>query len=357
MGNGSKLQHSPSSGTRSILVIRLSAMGDVAMTVPVLIALTERYSEIRITVLTKAFLAPIFSQIPNVTVYTADVKGKHKGGFGLWKLYKELKSKKIELVADLHSVLRSTILKQFFRLDKIPFVQIDKGRAEKKALTAENNKIFTPLKSSHERYADVFRNLGFQIDLNKSHVLSRQPLSSQIQEIVGNESIKWIGIAPFAAFAGKMYPVELMERVLSQLNNTEKYKIILFGGGEKELEKLEEWESLFSNVVNSAGKLSFSDELALISNLDTMLAMDSGNAHLAAMYGIPTITLWGVTHPYAGFYPFGQDMENALLADREQFPLIPTSVYGNKFPVGYEHAMETIAPEQIVKKIEAILSK
>ena len=58
--------------------------------------------------------------------------------------------------------------------------------------------------------------------------------------------------------------------------------------------------------------------------------MDSGNGHLAAMYGIPVITVWGVTHPYAGFAPFLQPEENSITADREQFPLIPTSVYGNK---------------------------
>ena len=85
-----------------------------------------------------------------------------------------------------------------------------------------------------------------------------------------------------------------------------------------------------------------------------MVSMDSGNAHLAAMYGIPTITLWGVTHPYAGFYPFGQDPDNALLANREEYPLIPTSVYGNKCPKGYENAIATITPAQILDRIEAL---
>ena len=84
--------------------------------------------------------------------------------------------------------------------------------------------------------------------------------------------------------------------------------------------------------------------------------MDSGNAHISAMYGIPTITLWGVTHPYAGFYPFGQNETNALLADREMYPLIPTSVYGNKFPEGYDQVMETISPEMVLKKIAQTIS-
>ena len=104
------------------------------------------------------------------------------------------------------------------------------------------------------------------------------------------------------------------------------------------------------------GKLSFKQELELISHLDIMIGMDSGNAHLSAMYGVPTITLWGVTHPYAGFYPYGQPMENALLADRTKYPLIPTSVYGKKYPKGYEKAIETISVEMILEKVEQILN-
>ncbi len=110
-----------------------------------------------------------------------------------------------------------------------------------------------------------------------------------------------------------------------------------------------------TNIVNVAGKLSLSEELILISNLDVMVSMDSGNAHLAANYGIPVITLWGVTHPYSGFYPFNQPLENALLSNREKFPLIPTSVYGNKVPKGYENVMESITPEEVIAKINGLL--
>ena len=86
------------------------------------------------------------------------------------------------------------------------------------------------------------------------------------------------------------------------------------------------------------------------------MAMDSGNGHLAANYDIPVITLWGVTHPYAGFVPFGQPMEHQIVSDRKQYPLIPTSIYGNKFPEGYENVMRSIEPNTIVQKVERVLS-
>ena len=332
-------------------------MGDVAMIVPVLSAFTDQYPNVKITVLTRSFFRPMFSQLANVTVYEAEVKGRHKGAFGLWKLYKELAALNIDAVADLHNVLRSKVLKRYFRFGRIPVVQIDKGRAEKKALTASDNKVFRPLKTTHERYADVFAELGFPLDLSKAMPLSKEIRSEKTTNLIGPDAKKWVGIAPFATFEGKMYPLALMEEVIAVLDSSNNYDILLFGGGKTEKDKLQKLETKLNNCVNMVGKLSFPEELALISNLDVMLSMDSGNGHLAAMYGIPVITLWGVTHPYAGFYPFGQDAANALSADREKFPLIPTSVYGNKMPEGYEKAMETILPKDVVKKIEEVIKR
>ena len=341
---------------KHLLVIRLSAMGDVAMTVPVLKSLSDSYPNLKITVLTKEFLKPIFEGLDRVTVHVADVTDTHKGIRGLWKLYKELHSMQLDAVADLHNVLRSNVLKQFFSLGGIPFAQIDKGRKEKKALTAEKNKVFVPLKSTHQRYVDVFNQLGYPFSLPDANFLEKKTLSDKILEIVGSDTRKWLGIAPFAAFSGKMYPLDLMQKVVRKLDNTNKYKIFLFGGGTKEKELLGLWKNECQECINIVGRLSLDEELALISNLDLMLSMDSGNAHLAAMYGIPIITLWGVTHPYTGFYPYGQEPNNALLSDRSIFPLIPTSIYGNKVPKGYEKVMETIDPITIFNKVDQLLN-
>ncbi len=127
--------------------------------------------------------------------------------------------------------------------------------------------------------------------------------------------------------------------------------IFLFGAGAEEISILKSIESNYDSVKNVAGNLMLAEELALISNLDLMVSMDSSNGHLAAMYGIPVVTLWGVTHPYLGFTPFQQDASNQILANRKQYPLIPTSVYGNKFPEGYQNAMGSIPPALIVSKI------
>ena len=165
-----------------ILLIRLSAMGDVAMTVPMISALAEEYPQLQLTVLTKKPFMPIFDGLENVQVKEADVKRRHKGLMGLWRMYKELKPLKFDAVADLHNVLRSRILKKYFALERIPFAQIDKGRKEKKALTRSKNKVFQQLKTTHQRYADVFAELGYPIDLSHAKPLERVQLSAKVLE-------------------------------------------------------------------------------------------------------------------------------------------------------------------------------
>lgn len=334
---------------KHILVIRLSAMGDVAMCIPVLRAFTQQYPDIKITVLTRRFFTPFFRDLPNVTVFPAEVKGKHKGVFGLYKLSKELKKLKIDAIADLHNVLRSHILKFFF-LGK-PCIQIDKGRVEKKALVSGEK--FHQLKTTHQRYADVFHALGYSIDLSNPIFPKKTVLNQKIKTLIGSNSKITIGIAPFAAHEGKMYPLASMKDVIKTLSKD--YKVILFGGGKKEIDILKDFENTFENVVSVAGKLLLEEELDIISNLNIMLSMDSGNAHIAAMLGIKVVTIWGVTHPFAGFAPFNQPKDNMLLANREAFPKIPTSIYGNNYPEDYKDASASIHPKTVISKIRSLI--
>ena len=334
-----------------ILVIRLSAMGDVAMSVPVLRAFVKQNPTVKVTVLSRAFLKPLFTDIKNVDFYVADVNKKHKGILGLYRLSKELKQLNINAVADIHNVLRSKILRLFLSLSQIKNAVIDKGRAEKKALTSIKNKVFKQLKTSHERYADVFRKLGFIVDLSSPDFPNKSNLQNFPITLEKGKSKKWIGIAPFAQYQSKMYPLDLIEDVISKLTTTNKYDIFLFGGGEKEITILTHLEKKYSNTTSVAGKLDLKAELDLITNLDCMVSMDSANSHLAAMQGVKTITLWGITHPYAGFVAFNQPEEYQLVPDLKKYPNIPCSIYGNYVCDGYEDVMRSITPEKVVEKI------
>jgi ADP-heptose:LPS heptosyltransferase len=335
--------------------MRLSAMGDVAMTVPVLRALANQYPELKITVISRPFFKPFFKDIPNLDFFTFDEKERHKGIKGLWRLFQDLKALQIDAFADLHNVLRSKVVRSLLAMSGKKIAFVDKGRAEKKALTRAENKILQPLTTMFERHQLVFESLGFPIDLSQPQFPEKAPIAQPEIAAIVAQSKNRIGIAPFAQYDSKVYPLDLMKEVIDTLAQNQEHTILLFGGGQKEKEQLQNLVGDKKNVVNMAGKIPFQDELDLISRLEVMLSMDSGNGHIAAMLGVPVVTLWGATHPYAGFLPFNQSLDNALVSDRNLFPQLPTSVYGNKKVAGYENAMRTILPEQVVARIESIL--
>lgn len=340
-----------SNSIQHIAVIRLSAMGDVAMAVPVIRAFVSQNPGVKITMVSRPFFKPFFNGIPNVDFFAVDVNGRHKGFAGLLKLYSDLKKLNIDAVADLHNVLRSQIIRNLFALSGKKVAFTDKGRADKKALTRAENKIFKPVKKMVERHVETFKKLGFDVDISNPEFSQKANLSTEILNITGEKSNrKWIGVAPFAQYDSKVYPQDLMQQLIDKLASDPNNKIFLFGGGNKEIEILNTLANGNTNVINIAGKLKLPQELDLISNLDVMISMDSGNSHIAAMLGIKVVTLWGATHPFAGFSPFNQPLENCLVSDREKYPMLPTSVYGNKKVEGYEDAMRTISVDSVIEK-------
>ncbi len=329
-----------------LLVLRFSSMGDVAMTIPSLRCLIKKYPETKITVVSKSTFRPFFKEFKNLDFFEVNFKTKHKGLKGVFRLFKELTELKPTHIADLHSVLRTHVLYVLFKFKLYNIKRVDKSRAERKKLFRKNNKIFKPLTPAQYRYSEVFNRLGFNIDLSNHEFSDPYEITSQDQIAHIDKSKKWIGIAPFASFNGKIYPLDLMQNIVSFLQRD--HQVFLFGNGVYETKKLEIWEKAFQNVFGCYNLKSLEKEIEIISNLDLMISMDSANGHIAANYNVPVITLWGLTHPFAGFAPFLSASENMLVSNREKYPLLPTSAYGKKIPKGYESVMRTIEYKEVI---------
>lgn len=337
-----------------ILVIRLSAMGDVAMCVPVLLAFKKAYPQVEIVTLSRKHTNHILSQITGITVVEARVQDQHSGIYGLWKLAKELRAQHITAIADLHNVLRSKILRFFMK--NLAQASLDKGRGEKAQLVNDPT-FFKQLPHTTARYAAVFKNLGYEVKLDGTDFLPKIPLHATVKELLTSKPVKRIGIAPFAAHAPKSLTVQRASELIWTVSKLPNVEVLLFGGGTQESKDLQELSSLAEHVVSIAGKVTFIAELSALANLDCMIAMDSGNGHLAAMYGVPVITIWGNTHPFAGFAPYGQPQENQITLDKTKFPKIPTSVFGNKEVAGYEIATDSFDQDKVMRRLKAILKE
>ena len=240
------------------------------------------------------------------------------------------------MVADFHNVLRSNILNFFFWLKRLPIHKIDKGRKEKKQLINTKNLNKIQLKKNTERYADVLRKMGFSLTL--SHQLKPQ------------QGIKnGVGFAPFAQHFGKMLPLEKSFELAKEI--AKEKPLFFFGGGKKEVEILSEWEKQIPNSESLAGKLSLKQELEKISQLELMISMDSANMHLASLVGTRCISVWGQTHPYAGFLGYGQSEEDVIQVN--DLSCRPCSVFGNKECYRGDWAcLHSIDIKDILRKME-----
>lgn len=323
-------------------------MGDVALITPAFKALKEQHPNVKIVFLTRPFYLNFFEASDNLILEGIDLSN-YKGFLGLRKLYKEINSKyQIDLVCDLHDVLRSNVLNTFARMSGKKVFKIQKDRSLKKQMI-KTKEVSKPLTHAINRYASVFNQAGFPLTIGKAPFIL--PKASIIAYLESNNLLqketKWIGIAPFAMHETKILGLDKIEELIVRL--LPDYKIFLFGGGKEELKKLAYLASKHE-IYNASSELNFQEEMSLMTKLDYMVTMDSSNMHTASLLGVKTISIWGATHPSLGFAPFGNE---SLIVKDETLSCNPCSVFGNKPCEREDHAcMKLINLNQIIAKIE-----
>ena len=375
-----------------ILLIRFSALGDVAMMAPVLRDYALKHPDYDLTVLSKPFHAPLFDDIaPNVHFLGRDPKRDYNGIRGLYRLYRELHQMHFDMVIDMHDVLRTKILRKFFRVHGYPVRHIDKHRSLRRKITArEGKKQLQRLPTSFENYLEALCNSSDEFRVMSERIKSPLVEGGNSKLITHNSKLS-IGIAPFAAHQGKIYPVERMEKVIEMLiEKSPECRIILFGGGGKEREQMTTWAGKYSNVelastlseelrvksekspadnIQSNGNLNWLSpsgrrakpsslftlhsslyyELQLMKDLDVMLSMDSANMHLASLVGTRVVSIWGATHPWAGFLGWGQSEDDCV--QRHDLKCRPCSIYGNKPCLRGDMECMNIEPSKVVEQL------
>ena len=336
-----------------LLVIRTSSMGDVALTTPAIKGMREQHPEVEIVMLTGQAYKPFFNAIEGLSLFNADLQKRHKGLVGIFRLFLDIrKQSRVDHVIDLHDVLRSKILRSLFRISGVPVTIIDKGRKEKAALL--NGKKKVQLKHTVERYCDVFTKAGFPVTPSKDIwiIPSRKALIKAGEMIRQDVDIN-IGVAPYAKHKLKMWPEDKMISLLEMISEKNKVRFWLFGGKE-DSEKMEEFQKKVPCSVNLIGVLTLDEELALISKLDLMIAMDSSNMHMAALVGTRVISIWGGTDPLAGFGAWMQPDDFSVRIPVSELPCRPCTIYGKGKSKNDFSCMKWLTPEMVFRKFEKL---
>jgi ADP-heptose:LPS heptosyltransferase len=348
------------------IVFRLSSLGDLAILIPVLYPIATENPADRFILITKKHIAGIFINKPaNLTIIPVDTTGKHKNLAGIINLAAgiinqiktitrqnntTLRRTKIQ-VADLHCMLRSTIIDLTTKTLLLLHLKvtdatiiINKGRPEKIKLCTPIDRQLVQLKTTHQRYADVFAALGYT---------PQKPFTSLLPPRKPDKIIR-IGIAPLAKHSGKIWPLNNTDELINKLTRNPNIQIIIFGStNEAELEFANKLVNKYPNVISATGLGNFRQEFEIMNTLRVMITMDSANMHLASLVAVPVVSIWGATHPFAGFYGYRQDPNLAVQVD---LPCRPCSIYGSlKCYTGKHECMTEITVSDVIRKIQKAL--
>jgi ADP-heptose:LPS heptosyltransferase len=341
---------------KKILLFRLSAMGDVILTVPVIRNALELNSNLHITLVTHEFFVPFFFGIPRLRLFSPAFNDRHKGISGLVKLYNDLQDfGPFSIVLDLQDVLQTRVIRAIFRFKGVPVFSINNGRKEKNFIL--KTKKIKQLKHATARYIQTFLKAGIKAEIGSAPYIDYSTKAFQnarnylIGKIPETDYLK-IGLSPFANSPTKIWGLDNFKELISLINQNHKAVFFLFGGGEKEIKLLKQLEQHCENVHLVAGKYTLLEEIAMIRMLDLMIAMDSSNMHLASLSGIKTISIWGGTHPAFGFYPLNQPDEYQIQPPEGSLSCRPCSVSGeNKCIYGMAKCMQLITATEVYQSL------
>lgn len=332
----------------TLLIVRTSAIGDVAMTIPAIYSLARQHEHLRIKILTQPRFIQMFLHRPeNISFISFDYR-RHKGIKGMVRLLCDLDKEEIDAVADFHNVLRSWIIDFYFSIKGIPVSFLKKQRMKRYSILHRQSANQQSAFPFVLRYFDVLKKLGLSV------VPDFVSLIPNFQTAIHKEE-KWIGIAPFARYSNKMYPTELMEELIKKLNNSSTFRIFLFGFGEKEFALMETWEKRYEHVFLACRDNGLEKEIDRMAQMDTMITMDSANMHIASLVAVPVISIWGSTTPQCGFLGWGQSPKRAICSHVDCQPC--TTSGSNVCQSGDLKCMYQIRPETILQQIKEVLNE
>ena len=317
------------------------------MTVPVVSVLKSTHSEIKITLLTTKFFSTLYNQIPGIDFLYFEPK--HKTLRGLFNLSRKINKINPDFIIDLHDVLRTKILRLFLINKFSNTVVVNKGRKEKKLLIRGIKS--EPIKSMHRRYAETFEALNIKINIDDFSYYKKIKITNHNYAFSSDD--KLIGIAPFARHQCKEYS---MNNIINFINSLDKsWQILIFGATGNEEQKIIKLCDNNSNRHVISSNYNLEQQMAIMSNLDVMISMDSANGHIASLFGTDVITIWGATHPNSGYGPLNQPKENSIVPDLNKFPDLPVTIYGSNCPSNYVEAINTIKCERILERLNKII--
>jgi heptosyltransferase-2 len=329
-------------GLAHVLIIRLSSLGDILLTTPVLRLLRQHCPAARIDFLTKATYKDLLCSNPCVDrVLLFDPRQ------GLRQTLHTLRQTRYDVVVDLHRTLRSRLLcRGLLAQRKLTYAKRTVRRALLVHLGWNTLRAMTPVP---ELYAAPLRYLGMMAPLPplEMHLTpaSREAIRTYVRQALPHSVERpLLAIAPGARWPTKRWPIERFAAVAQELAQAQRAAVVVLGGVEDVSLAQDLCQRLRVPVLDSTGKLSLMHTAALLQQCRLLLSNDSGLMHMATALRVPVVAIFGPTVQEFGFYPFkacAQVISAAL-------PCRPCSTKGSaRCPRGHHQCMQQVTVAQV----------
>jgi len=307
--------------TLKILVVRFSSIGDIVLTTPV-VRMLKKQLNAQVHYLTKSSYVSLLKNNPYIdSVYQIQNS--------ITEVIADLKKEKYDHVIDLHSNLRTQILK--FRLG-MPAKSFNKLNIEKFMLT---NFKLDKMPKIHivDRYLETVKHLGVKNDNQGLDFFLSANDKLDISIFPKNYIVFVIG----GQHATKILPNEKIISIIKKVN-----KPVLLIGGPEDAHRGEDIAKACNKVVNTCGKYSILHSASLVQQATMVITHDTGMMHIAAAFNKKIYSVWGNTVPEFGMYPY-LESEQSKRIEVKGLNCRPCSKIGyDKCPKGHFKCMQEI---------------
>lgn len=317
-----------------ILIIRLSSIGDIVLTSPIVRCTRKAYPDAQIHFLTKKSFTTLMENNP----YLDAVKSYTKEA----EIVSELKNEEYTLVLDLHKNVRT---KRIVKALGTKSVSYNKENIRKWIWV--NFKInLMPKKHLVDRYFDSLKELKIVNDEEGVDFFYSSEFILTLADY-GLAYKSYTVITVGGTYATKQIPENIILSLIKRLNTP----TVLIGAGKEDAQKAEKIcvAAGDTSLINLCDKLSIEQSAYIIENAARLITGDTGMMHIASAFDTPIAAVWGNTHPELGMYAY---RTNAQGITNHIVPLKcnPCSKLGSsKCPRGHFDCMHKQNIEQIVK--------
>lgn len=292
-----------------ILIIRLSSIGDIVLTTPVIRCVKQQVPGAAVHFLTKAAFEPVLKSNPYIDKLHV-FKGELKATAA------ELKKEQFDYVIDLHKNLRTLRIKLLLGVKNSSF---NKLNIEKWLLVNFKINRMPPVHIV-DRYLEAARPLGVKNDgKGLDYFLQNE---YDLAELLPASHQKYAGFVIGGQHATKRLPQEKIIASCKRLN----IPIVLLGGKEDMARGEEICQNMDGRVFNGCGRFNLDQSAFLVKMAQLIITHDTGLMHVAAAFNKPIISIWGNTVPEFGMYPYKTDRH--LLIEVKGLPCRPCSKIG-----------------------------